>query len=289
MKGRSSWNQKYWDIADQFYWAPQYVGMKSIPQRLWQQEGDRISVPAEHVNKSGPLYARARTADAHKVWLARQEEILNHVFDITFAIAPDMMIEHCFAKPLGISDPGPYTSLGREIRQRYGWSRTENVTQQDGFFVSGRSALGVELKLKAKSSAVQIIKYAALFAWEEQYSGPRNTLGLLYILETPADPRHWRECGLDGPQVDATLLDRVDIATLPKKVWQLATENRSGLTSVLDRMTLSAITWAELKAACNTLRANLDPVHPGDQALIRLIDGFVAQVDIQVTERAEEL
>lgn len=32
MEYRSTWNQKYWDIADQFYWAPQYIGMKSIPR-----------------------------------------------------------------------------------------------------------------------------------------------------------------------------------------------------------------------------------------------------------------
>lgn len=242
------------------------------------------------MNKSGPLYARARTADAHKVWLARQEEILNHVFDITFAIAPDMMIERCFAKPLGISDPGPYTSLGREIRQRYGWSRSENVTQQGGFFVSSRSALGVELKLKAKSSAVQIIKYAALFAWEEQHSGPRDALGLLYILETPADERHWRECGtLNGPAVDAKLFERIDIIALPKKVRQLVTENREALLSVQDRMSLSAITWAELEATCIEIRTNLGPAHAGGQSLIRLIDGFIAQIEIQVAERADRL
>lgn len=289
MNEGSSWSRKYWDIADQFYWAPQYVGMKSIPQRLWQDEGDRISVPAEHVNKSGPLYARARTADAHKVWMRRQEEILNHVFDITFAIAPDMLIDRCFAKQLGIRDPGPYTSLGREIRQRYGWSKSENVTQQDGFFVSQRSALGVELKLRAKSSPIQVVKYAALFAWEELHSGSRDNLGLLYILETAADARHWRECGLDGPQVDATLLDRIEIATLPKKVRELATENRDALASVLDRMTLSAITWAELKATCREVWGTLDPSHAGDQTLMRLIEGLVAQIDIQMPIGINEL
>ena len=256
--------------------------------RLWQQDGDRVSVPAEHVNKSGPLYARARTADAHKLWMRRQEEILNHVFDITFAIAPDMLIERCFAKPLGIRDPGPYTSLGREIRQRYGWSKSENVTQQDGFFVSKSSSLGVELKLRAKSSPVQITKYAALFAWEEQHSGPRDNLGLLYILETPADARHWRECGLDGPQVDAGLLDRTDIATLPKKVRELATEDRYALSSVLERMTLSAITWEELKATCREVCATLDPNQAGDQTLMRLIEGLVAQIEIQVAVSADD-
>ena len=281
MTDRNNWNKKYWDIADQFYWAPQYIGMKSIPQRLWLQEGDRVSVATEHVNKTGPLYARARTADAHKVWMQRQEEILNHVFDIAFAIAPDALIAHCFGRPLGISDQGPYLSLGREIRQRYGWSKSENITQQDGLFVSASSVIGVELKLKSKSSPDQVIKYASVFAWEERHSGPRESLGLLYILENAADTKHWRACGLEGPQVDASLLDRVDIAALPKKVRDLVATDRDALSSILDRVSLAAITWADLRAACGRFRETLDQSRAGDQTLIRLIDGLVAQITEQ--------
>ena len=255
MYDRTNWSKKYWDIADQFYWAPQYIGMKSIPQRLWQIDGDMVSVPADQVNKDGPLYARCRTAEAHKGWMQRQEEVLNHVFDLAFAIAPDALIEHCFAKPLGIRDSGPYNSLGREIRQRYGWTKSENVTQQDGLFVSANSVLGVELKLKAKSSPVQVIKYASVFAWEEMHSGKRDKLGLLYILEKTADMKHWRECGLDGPKVDANLLHRIDIATLPKKVRELIASDRETMCSVLDRLRISAITWDELRTACRNFCA----------------------------------
>lgn len=236
MTDQNSWNRKYWDIVDQYYWAPQYIGMKSIPQRLWQKNGVMATVPADQVNKDGPLYTRARKAESHQVWMRHQEEVLNHIFDIAFAIAPDALIEHCFARPLGISDLGPYLSLGREIRQRYCWSKSENVTQHDGLFVSPSSILGVELKLKSKSSPDQVIKYASVFAWEERHSGPRENLGLLYILENPAEEKHWRECGLEGPNVDGSLLDRVDIEALPRKVRELVNSNRDVVSSVLDRV-----------------------------------------------------
>jgi hypothetical protein len=53
-------------------------------------------------------------------------------------------------------------SVGREIGLRYGWRKSENVTQQDGFFVSPSSLIGVELKLGSVSWAEQVAKYAAL-------------------------------------------------------------------------------------------------------------------------------
>ena len=282
MDGRGAWNTKYWDIVDQIYWAPQYMGMKSIPQKYWRVEADTIAVPAERVNKSGPLYTRSRSADVHKSWMLRQEEVLNHVFDLTFAISPDSLIGSCFARPLGIRDPGPYESLGREIRQRYGWTRSENVTQHDGLFVSPNSALGVEIKLRARSSPAQVVKYASLFAWEEMRAGPLDHLGLLYILEEPADTRHWRECGLTGPQVDSGLLDSVDIATLPRKIRELIGTDRSKVSSALDRMVLGAITWGELRDGCVDFCQDLDDGRPGDQTLIRLVSGLIAQIDAQV-------
>jgi|LFEF01.1.fsa_nt_gb hypothetical protein len=50
MADPATWNRKYCDLAEQFFWAPQYIGMRSIPQRLWQTDGDRVSVPRELVS-----------------------------------------------------------------------------------------------------------------------------------------------------------------------------------------------------------------------------------------------
>lgn len=282
-----TWNRKYWDLAEQFYWAPQYVGMRSIPQRLWQIDGDRVSVPRELVNKDGPLYARARTAKAHGAWLRSQEEVLNHVFDITFAIAPGMVLDCCFLRPLGFDDEGPFESLGREIRDRYGWSSSENVTQQDGLFVSPNSIIGVELKLGATSSPIQIIKYASLFAWEEMHSGQHSNLGLIYVLEEADPDRHWRKCGLQGPFVDRSLLDQVEYSELPRRIQQLVSASPDAIGCILDRMRLAAISWSDLTATLQTLKFDLDPSQPGDKTLINLLDGFINQVTQQTTLRGQ--
>lgn len=284
---RPTWNRKYWDAVEQIYWSPKYIGFRSIPQRLWEISDDRVSIPLDRVNRTGPLYARERNHAEQRDWMLTQEEVLNHVFDITFAIAPDRLIEACFADPFGWQDSGPYESLGREVRQRYGWSSSENVTQHDGLFVSEKSMIGVELKLNAQSSLNQIIKYAALMAWEERVSGPKEHLGLLYVLLPSSRDRHWANCGLDGPHIDSTALDRVELDDLSVRVRQLCRDQRDEILSVLERMRLTSMSWIDVMSSCEAFLVHLNMEHPGDQCLKKLVDGFIAQVmdHLRVTER----
>ena len=65
------------------------------------------------------------------------------------------------------------------------------MTQQDGFFVSRKSLIGVELKLGSASSPEQIAKYMALMEWEEQLTGRRDQLGLLFVVADTAVKKHW--------------------------------------------------------------------------------------------------
>jgi len=51
-----AWNNKYWDIMDQLYWSPQYLGIRSIPKKHWKKQDGLICVPEELVNNTGPLY-----------------------------------------------------------------------------------------------------------------------------------------------------------------------------------------------------------------------------------------
>jgi len=275
-----TWKDKYWDIVDQFYWWPRYLGMRSISQKHWIKKDDLISVPAEMVNKTGPLYTRGRNVYDLKSYLHECEEILNHIFDLTFSIAPDSMINDILLNPLGFTDSGPFDSLGREISKRYGWGEMDNVTQQDGLYVSEKSAVAVELKLLSSSWPEQIIKYAALLTLEELHKGPREQLGLIFIVPEFAIESHWKKCGLKDSSVDRAFLDQTWKRKLPKAISELLTNHQEHVASVLDRMKLSIISWEDLRNSMVTLQATLDPDHRGDQTLIKLISGFIAQLDV---------
>lgn len=273
-----SWNNTYWDILDQIYWAPDYVGMKSIPRDQWTITNDSVTVPRELTHSSGPLYRRVRTVSEQRDFLLAQEEILNQVFSLTFAIAPDRLVTDAIARPLGFHDSGPFETIGRELSSRFGWGDLENVTQHDGLFISAKSAFAVELKLRAKTSLEQIAKYVALLLWEEAHSSRKQNLGLLYIVPENQLIALWRNLGLTGPTIDAGIFSLLEAVRLPERVRNLFTQQKSEVLSVLERMHLAAISWTDLRGRILSLRAQLDLARPGDQTLARLLDGFDAQL-----------
>jgi len=275
----SSWNRKYWDIIRNIYWTPRYIGFSSIPQKHWIAEGDRVCIPKDSTNPDGPLYARKLKYDDLKSSLAGQEEILNHLFNLTFGIASDQVISRLICEPLQISDPGPFLSLGSEVRERYKWGLSENVTQQDGFFVSQASLIGVELKLGSVSWPEQIAKYVALMTWEEAQTGTRANLGLLFIAPEKSLSSHWNNIGLTGPTIDRTYLSLLNHSKLPKTLRLLFEDKRPAVVNVLDRLRLSAISWTSFRGKINAIESELDATHQGDQTLQRLLSGFRTQLE----------
>lgn len=149
-----AWNDKYWDIISNLYWTPRYLGLKSISRERWHVEGDRVWIPSELIaNTSGPLYSRSRTFSETKLYLNRQEEILNHIFNLVFSIAGDEVISRLLCQPLRISDQGPFESIGREIGLRYGWRRkcytAGRLLCQSVFTCRRRAQIGIEFMARA--------------------------------------------------------------------------------------------------------------------------------------------
>ena len=272
------WNEKYWDTLDQLYWTPRYLGFRSIPKDTWRKSDGWICIPEDKLNRSASLYTRDVRATDLRNFLQTQEEILNHVFDITFAIAPDRLIARAFLEPLGWSDEGPFLSVGREARQRYRWDATANNTQQDGLFVSDNSVVGVELKLTSTSSAIQVAKYAALLAWEQKLHGLKDRVGLLYIVPESALTDHWTHCGMAGRSIPPTFVQDVEAMKLPRQISGLIENERELWESTLRRMVLGVISWRDLQRCLADTRDGLDPSMPGEQTLVRLIDGFLDQL-----------
>jgi hypothetical protein len=230
------------------------------------------------VNLSGPLYSRERKADELREYLFGSEEILNHLFDLTFAIAPDAVIKELFLTPFGFEDSGSFESIGRETAARYGWGKSENISQHDGLFISERTAVAVELKLSSTSWPEQIAKYVAILAWEELALGKRNDLGLLFIVPQKAIAGHWKKCGLDGADIDRRWLERRWNKGLPKSIERLFDQEAEAVNSVIDRLKLQAISWSELYLKLDRILGSLDQRDPGQQTLYRLIKGFLSQL-----------
>ena len=201
--------------------------------------------------------------------------------NLTFAIAGDAVLRRLFCAPLGIKDNGPFESIGREAAKRYGWG-SKNVTQHDGLFLTSNSIFGIEIKLTSSySSPQQIMKYAALLAWEERLTGSRDHIGLLYIIPESSLAEHWKKCGLDGPEINATFINKKRLNELSKNslVRKLYEDSSQTMSSVLDRLKLSVITWSSLREELLSIEKELNCQDAGDQTLLRLLSGFRVQLE----------
>lgn len=275
-----TWNRKYWDIINNLYWSPKYLGLKSISPKKWKKEGDSISILVKDIaNINAPLYSRSINSKEIFTHLATQEEILNHLFNLTFAIAGDEIISRLFCKPLGINDPGPFSSLGQEISSRYGWGPNKNVTQQDGLFVSKSSAIGIELKLDTSSSPEQIAKYLALMALEEKTSCNKDDLGLMFIIPDGSVADLRRKTGVSGSKITADFLRLIDHAKFNSTLKKIYEEQKKQIASVSERIRINIATWTEFRNSIAAIERELDCSKPGDQTLYRLLSGFRAQLE----------
>lgn len=274
------WNDKYWDMIGNLYWTPRFLGLKSISRKAWRVEGDFVSIPRDFAEQSdGPLYSRVRKLSDLRTYLAGQEEVLNHFFNLAFSIMPDGVIARLLCRPLSIEDPGPFDSLGRDLALRYGWKASENVTQPDGFFLSARSLIAVELKLTSTSWPEQLAKYIALMLWEERQTGQRTNLGLLFIVPELAIESHWETLGLETEKIDSGFIGRLDTAKLPRRIIDLFEATSDDVRRIAAQLSMSVVSWSSLIQELQSIEAELCSSSVGEQTLLRLLTGFRTQIE----------
>lgn len=202
------------------------------------------------------------------------EETLNHIFNITFAIAPDSVVRELLHQSAGIEDRGPLETVGREMPARLGLGKA-NVAQQDGLFVSPQAILSVELKLGAKTSREQMLKYLMITLLEEKRSGKRSDIGLLYITPHDAAEVMHQAGATEGGQLPEDFIGQFQPTKLNATARRIIESDREGMEDVASRIRLSHISWAALVSRSEDVLARLDMKSVGHQTLARLLQGFV--------------
>ena len=204
---------------------------------------------------------------------------MNHFFNIAFDIASDDVVSLLFCQPLGISDRGPFASYSRGFQTRFGWAESENTTQPDAFFCTEKSLIGVELKLASNTWAEQIAKYLALMHFEEECTGQRDNLGLLFIVPEKVRESHLLKVGVTPPTLEDNFIARLNPSKLPRRIRNAFEASPQKLDSVRSRVRLTSVSWTWLRDQLKQIEAELDPHCRGEQTLLRLLAGFRSQVE----------
>src|SRR6056297_849245 len=181
-----SWTDHYWEAVNEFYWVPSYLGLKSIPRKLWAVHDDRVCIPKELTNPNGPLYRRIIDSSDFPEFVRRQEETFNHIFNLTFSMLPGEVISGIFGELINAGARADYTLTASAHCRQYPWIAGANVTTPDALFLAEDSILAVEIKFNAKTSLDSLAKYVSLIAGEVIYGAAQTNMKLLYIFPKDA-------------------------------------------------------------------------------------------------------
>lgn len=272
------WTDHYWEAVNGFYWVPSYLGLKSIPRKLWEVHDDRVSIPKELTNPNGPLYRRTINSIDFPEFVRRQEETFNHIFNLTFSMLPGEVISRLFGEFINEEARVDYTLAGSAHCRQYPWIAGANVTTPDAFFLADDSVLAVEIKFNAKTSLDQLAKYVSLIAGEVIYGAGQTNLALLYIFPKEAAVTFQNQTSVAPEKVDERLFPILTESCTNKTVQGFLRSEKEAVIDVLSKLQVSCISWSSL---LNRLRqyTSLLGESDGEKTLRRVLDGLALEIE----------
>lgn len=270
------WNDKLFDNLDQIYWTPKMIGLSTVRAAL-SPDGQHYLVPKELLSGGRSLYRRGSTGAVWKSGLSGSEELLNQLLEVALAIAPGRFLEEAFFAPLGISPVGCIRTIGREVLARHARYSANQFTQHDGFYISENSTVMMEMKLGARTSVEQYLKYVMLTALEEMTHGPRPHAGLVYLVPQSAVAGVRKDLYLDDPEARAAILSDPQAHTKKARLRDLLGRYPEAFRSVARRMGVAITTWDAFYDLA--VRYRDDARATGNETLENLMQGIIAQLE----------
>jgi hypothetical protein len=144
--------------------------------------------------------------------------------------------------------------------------------QPDSFFVSSRSIVNVEMKLKDKSSAAQLLSYVALtLAWERRHS-KRDKVG--FLLMVPQSRAHLIEKLPRGANIINEGLPESN-----RSIQNIIDQSRARADEICEELALFVLTWTELDRRVASFLKSLGNT-TSDATVRKLFQGFREQLKL---------
>jgi hypothetical protein len=140
-----NWLDSYYEALEFFYWEPQHMRPKTHD--------------AAELETLAKLAKQSSKVDDVRAHLREMEVTLNHNIRQFLLLAPDALRNSLFEKLFGRAFDGAFALYGREIDPKFA---LVGCMQPDFLFVSEAEVVSVEMKVKAKCSVDQVLKYALL-------------------------------------------------------------------------------------------------------------------------------
>lgn len=247
-----TWVDSYYEGLEFFYWEPQHLGRK------------------KHAD------AEFDTAPKVRKHLRKMEVTLNQNLHQFFLLAPDSLRNELFGRLFGRTLRGRLSLEVRNVDEKF---KLQNSTQPDLLFTSEAHTVALEMKVGAKSSLTQVLKYALLgLAVELQHGSEKDHF--LGFLGSGGFSDQWKE-RFDSIEELRQAIAEIDYAPFLEKQPLHFREHAPRFAQIVKGLFFCFITYEEL--AGYLLRETPLPsdVSPGAEVYRKLIEGVTGELRLR--------
>jgi len=179
--------------------------------------------------------------------LKQMEVTLNHLMNVFFCFLPSNLLHSFFEKSLGKPIwTDEYEVFVRDLGEVV--PSIGDFTQPDIFFVGSKNNIAIEMKINAKSSLEQVMKYALLHYLEYETSKIKKSYSLIYLGKWNFESL--REKWYKTIEELKDGFSQYQISDKSKK-WSInLSKYHSAIKEMVKTMTISYISYNDIKDFC---------------------------------------
>jgi hypothetical protein len=252
MNSEPSWLDTYYAALEFVYWEPQHLGQMKNP--------DSGLNSIDRVSKR----------------LHALEVTLNHNLDQFFRLAPTVLRNRLFSKLFETPFPDQFHLHGRHLDVDFDLA---NTMQPDFLFVSQTDVVGVEMKVDAKSSLSQVLKYALLGLAVEAKTQTQRRHHLVMLGRGPFE-RMWKE-GFKEPVQLRSALTATDLQVFLQSLPVDFSQRLEHLRRIVGELQIGFLTYAELAHFLRQSLPSEDDGTLGAEVYRKLILGVLDELNVR--------
>ena len=248
----SNWLDGYYEALEFFYWEPQHLGRK----KNIDGEFNTLEKVLKHLRKI--------------------EVTLNHNLNQFLLLAPKSLHRTIFKVFFGEILPLPFQMHGRGVDTNF---ELVNAMQPDFLFISSNEVVSIEMKIAAKSSIDQVLKYA-LLGLAVEAKEQRQTLHYLGFLGVGKFENQWKEKFASVEELRGEL-GRVDLHSFLGRQPLKFRTNEARFRSIIEEMKFGFLNYEDLAIILRSEIPKSSDESPAAEAYTNLLQGMLLELQVR--------
>ena len=246
-----TWVDNYYESLEFFYWEPQHLGKKKSPD------------------------SKIDTLEKSQNRLRNMEVTLNQNLHQFFLLAPDSFRNELFSQLFRKNFQGDFLLEGRNVDEKF---QLNNCVQPDFLFNSETQTVALEMKIGAKSSIDQVLKYALLgLAVELQQKCVKEHFLVFLCKGNFAD--QWNEKFESIESLQDALMKKDFEAFFENKPFHI--EHLSRFEQILKNLSFHFLNYEEFSSCLLRELPLTSDFSPGAQIYRKLISGVIEEFKVR--------